>query len=302
MAGVFRFALALAALLALSGCATLSDAQRDEAAGIARHARSTLVDCAGPDACAQPSPLQQLGQRALAESTQDAPRHYAVILDDAPDALLARIELIRSARRSIDLQTYIFDEDDSAQLVLEELRAAAFRGVRVRLLMDQLSALKQVDTLAAFAQLKLPFARMWPTHVQIRTLALCSGALGIGLLALLPLVAAFPIGEYHLAGFIAVFFAGHGHAFVTAEEEGHHGEAAGGDRLSAPMPGLVRIVSAEPGVRVEKGDPLVTMEAMKMELVLAAPRDGVVETVAVAAGDQVAEGAVLLRLVAEEPE
>ena len=87
MAGAFRFALALAALLALSGCATLSDAQRDEAAGIARHARSTVVDCAGPDACAQPSPLQQLGQRALAESTRDAPRHYAVILDDAPDAV-----------------------------------------------------------------------------------------------------------------------------------------------------------------------------------------------------------------------
>ena len=99
---------------------------------------------------------------------------------------------------------------------------------------------------------------------------------------------------------IAVFFAGHGHAFTIAEEAGHHGEAAtGGDRLSAPMPGLVRIVSAEPGMRVAKGDALVTMEAMKMELVLAAPRDGVVAAVPVAVGDQVAEGALLLAL---EPE
>jgi len=99
---------------------------------------------------------------------------------------------------------------------------------------------------------------------------------------------------------IAVFFAGHGHAFVIAEEEGHQGETAGGDRLSAPMPGLVRIVSAEPGARVKKGDPLVTMEAMKMELVLAAPRDGVVAAVPVAAGDQVSEGALLVALEPEE--
>lgn len=100
---------------------------------------------------------------------------------------------------------------------------------------------------------------------------------------------------------IVVFFAGHSHAFVRTEEAGHHGEtAAGGDRLSAPMPGLVRIVSVEPGARVAKGDALVTMEAMKMELVLAAPRDGVVATVPVAVGDQVAEGALLLALEPEE--
>ena len=99
---------------------------------------------------------------------------------------------------------------------------------------------------------------------------------------------------------ITVFFAGHGHAFALAEEAGHQGEAAGGDRLSAPMPGLVRIVSAEPGARVAKGDPLVTMEAMKMELVLAAPRDGVVAAVPVAPGDQVSEGALLLSLEPEE--
>ena len=109
-----------------------------------------------------------------------------------------------------------------------------------------------------------------------------------------------PATVHREARAIAVFFAGHGHAFVIAEEEGHQGEAAGGDRLSAPMPGLVRIVSAGPGARVKKGDPLVTMEAMKMELVLAAPRDGVVSAVPVAPGDQVAEGALLLSLEPEE--
>ena len=147
----------LAAQMLLAGCATLSGEQRDEAAGIARAARSTEVDCTRADACALASPLHALGRQAMAESTPALPRHYALILDDAPDALLVRIHLIRSAQRSIDLQTYIFDEDDSAQLVLDELQAAAFRGVRVRLLIDQLSALEKVSTLAAFAAVHANF-------------------------------------------------------------------------------------------------------------------------------------------------
>ena len=151
-----RVLLALAALL-LGGCATLSPQQRDHAAGIAVAARSSQVDCTQADACALASPLRALGERALADSTPAAPKHYARILDGGPDALLVRIHMIRSARRSIDLQTYIFDEDDSAQLVLDELQAAAFRGVKVRLLMDQLSALKKVDTLAALASVHANF-------------------------------------------------------------------------------------------------------------------------------------------------
>ncbi|MEG2980548.1 MAG: phospholipase D family protein [Stenotrophomonas sp.] len=152
-----RQVLASACALLLAGCATLSGQQRDEAAGIARAARSTQVDCARTDACALASPLRALGKQAIAESTPAAPRHVALILDDAPDALLVRIHLIRSAQRSIDLQTYIFDEDDSAQLVLDELQAAAFRGVRVRLLIDQLAALREVDTLAGLAAMHANF-------------------------------------------------------------------------------------------------------------------------------------------------
>ncbi|MBN4841944.1 phospholipase D-like domain-containing protein, partial [Citrobacter braakii] len=72
-------------------------------------------------------------------------------LDRGTDALLARVNLIRSATTAIDLQTYIFDEDDSGRLVLEELLAAARRGVRVRVLIDQLSALERVETLAALS-------------------------------------------------------------------------------------------------------------------------------------------------------
>ena len=144
MRGVVARLLLAAATLLLSACATLSQPQLDAAAGIAHAARSTQVDCTREDACALASPVM-----AMASATT----HRALILDDAPDALLLRVHMIRAARRSIDLQTYIFDEDDSSQLVLDELQAAAFRGVRVRILLDQLSALKKVETLAAMAAL-----------------------------------------------------------------------------------------------------------------------------------------------------
>ncbi len=69
-----------------------------------------------------------------------------------------------------------------------------------------------------------------------------------------------------------------------------------GDHIVAPMPGLVKMVGAEVGRRVAKGDPLVVLEAMKMEHTLTAPRDGTVGEVLVAIGDQIEEAAILLSL------
>jgi propionyl-CoA carboxylase alpha chain len=66
--------------------------------------------------------------------------------------------------------------------------------------------------------------------------------------------------------------------------------------LKAPMPGLVRAVSAAPGDTVEKGRLLLVLEAMKMEHRIVAPRDGVVSAVHVALGEQVGAGQLLLTL------
>ncbi|MES2128043.1 MAG: acetyl/propionyl/methylcrotonyl-CoA carboxylase subunit alpha [Pseudomonadota bacterium] len=75
----------------------------------------------------------------------------------------------------------------------------------------------------------------------------------------------------------------------------HAGEAeAAGGRLTAPMPGKVVAVIATRGQEVKKGDPLVIMEAMKMEHTIAAPSDGVVEEILYQVGDQVTDGAPLL--------
>jgi 3-methylcrotonyl-CoA carboxylase alpha subunit len=79
----------------------------------------------------------------------------------------------------------------------------------------------------------------------------------------------------------------------------HSAEGAGeGGRLTAPMPGKVVSIAVKAGDKVTKGQPLAVMEAMKMEHTIAAPQDGVVQEVLYAPGDQVAEGAELLTVVA----
>ena len=69
--------------------------------------------------------------------------------------------------------------------------------------------------------------------------------------------------------------------------------ATGNGALLAPMPGRIVLVDTVQGSGVSKGQKLIVMEAMKMELVLSAPFDGVVETVKIKVGDQVTEGTVL---------
>ena len=77
----------------------------------------------------------------------------------------------------------------------------------------------------------------------------------------------------------------------------HAGDtAAEGGRLTAPMPGKVVSFAVKAGDAVKKGQPLAVMEAMKMEHTIAAPADGTVAELLYAPGDQVAEGAELLKL------
>ncbi len=149
-----RVMMLVALLLPATACSTLGPQQREQAAAVAIAARDATVDCARPDRCAQPSPLRDLAGEAFAETASAADggaRHRALILDGGGDALLARINLMRSATRRIDLQTYIFDKDDSARLVMDELLAAARRGVKVRVLIDQLSAIADLEILGALA-------------------------------------------------------------------------------------------------------------------------------------------------------
>ena len=77
------------------------------------------------------------------------------------------------------------------------------------------------------------------------------------------------------------------HAGETHEE---------GGRLTAPMPGKVVSFSVKAGDKVLKGQALAVMDAMKMEHTIASPTDGVVQELLYQPGDQVVEGAELLKL------
>ena len=84
---------------------------------------------------------------------------------------------------------------------------------------------------------------------------------------------------------------------VEIDALAHAGEAAAeGGRLTAPMPGKVVSFSVKAGDVVKKGQALAVMEAMKMEHTIAAPVDGTVAELLYAPGDQVNEGAELLKL------
>jgi len=72
---------------------------------------------------------------------------------------------------------------------------------------------------------------------------------------------------------------------------------ADGTLLLAPMPGMIVSYAKKAGDTVQKGDPIVVLEAMKMENSLTAPCDGTVQGITFVSGDTVAKGAVLCSIV-----
>jgi acetyl/propionyl-CoA carboxylase alpha subunit len=97
---------------------------------------------------------------------------------------------------------------------------------------------------------------------------------------------------------IVVFEHGEAFAFADHPPAADAGGGGGDGQVRAPMPGKVTAVAVKAGDAVAKGQPLVTLEAMKMEHALSAPFDAKVEELAVALGQQVSEGALLVRLTA----
>ncbi|MER8366950.1 acetyl/propionyl/methylcrotonyl-CoA carboxylase subunit alpha [Mesorhizobium sp. M1378] len=102
-------------------------------------------------------------------------------------------------------------------------------------------------------------------------------------------------------GHVTVFDGAIGYGFAVPDPLARADEAAAASgSLRAPMPGLVKLVRAARGESVIKGQPLLILEAMKMEHTIAAPHDGVIAEIA-AEGAQVTDGTVLVRF-AEEPQ
>ncbi len=68
------------------------------------------------------------------------------------------------------------------------------------------------------------------------------------------------------------------------------------EEITAPMPALVVRIEVQEGDRVEKGQGLIVLEAMKMENEIKSPDDGVVKRIAVSAGSTVEKGQILVTL------
>jgi len=84
---------------------------------------------------------------------------------------------------------------------------------------------------------------------------------------------------------------------LKAREGGGGDEAKGGWALKAQMPGKVVRLLVEPGAAVAKGQPLLVVEAMKMQNEIAAPRDGTIKTVHAKPGAVVERGTLLVEAI-----
>ncbi|MGF6797118.1 phosphatidylserine/phosphatidylglycerophosphate/cardiolipin synthase-like enzyme [Paraburkholderia youngii] len=133
-----RWQGALCALLCaslLAGCARLPSLEdRKES-----HALSPAV-----------AATTDLGRAVAPELAAHAGLAGIYPLADAHVAFAARMDLIRSAQRTLDIQYYIWRDDLTGTLLLEQIHEAADRGVRVRLLLDDLGIASALDpTLSA---------------------------------------------------------------------------------------------------------------------------------------------------------
>jgi len=125
-----RYLLAAAALLVLSACASLpKDVTRTET--------HTLQDTADTQLARDIAPL-------IAEHPEQS---GVYLLHEAMPAFIARLGLIETAERSLDVQYYIWHDDLTGNVIHQRLLDAANRGVRVRLLLDDLDTVGKNQTL-----------------------------------------------------------------------------------------------------------------------------------------------------------
>jgi 3-methylcrotonyl-CoA carboxylase alpha subunit len=107
------------------------------------------------------------------------------------------------------------------------------------------------------------------------------------------------LNVYKNGAAVHIFSAQGATQLITIDALAHAGDnQTEGGRLTAPMPGKVVSFAVKAGDKVRTGQALAVLDAMKMEHTISAPMDGVVAELLYAPGDQVPEGAELLKLVA----
>ena len=147
-----RTLFGLSLIILVTACATVEIVEEREEL-LPRVIANTELTCPETDLtrCSIDSPLQKLADE-LSNTPDKNNIHYATILDIGEKSLAARIHLIRAARESIEVQTFIWANDEIGGLFARELIAAAKRGVKVRIIGDQLYSGNDPKNLAAAAQ------------------------------------------------------------------------------------------------------------------------------------------------------
>lgn len=158
-----RFVYALTLAVVLTGCAGLPP----------RNATADNPSVAIADY--QQTPLAAMTDKALPGDTRSGFR----LMPFGSNAYATRVELAKLAQRSLDVQYYLIKSDDSGFALLRELRDAAVRGVRVRLLVDDLYTSGQDDLLlglASYPNVQVRLFNPFPNGRNSFTMRLLSSA------------------------------------------------------------------------------------------------------------------------------
>ncbi len=109
---------------------------------------------AEPAPLSHASPLHPFVKRAvlgLHEGRDASESNYVCVINSGINALILRLHLIRNAQKSIDVQTFIFGDDDVGRLMVYEFIQAAKRGVKVRVIADHMTSARNTEAAAFLA-------------------------------------------------------------------------------------------------------------------------------------------------------
>ncbi len=128
------YPITITILWLLTGCA-VNKATIQQVEQVIEFKKDDTLTCPLNDSnrCAIKTPFA-----AQFELTKQHDKNRMLLLDHGEDSLMLRLHLIRSAKKTIEIQSFIWVNDEAGHLVIRELLAAAKRGVKVKVIIDQL--------------------------------------------------------------------------------------------------------------------------------------------------------------------
>ena len=137
----------LAAVLFLTACSLPArKVEQVDARVDASQSRELTCPLNERNRCAIESPILEFGR-----DSRPGQGHHITLIEFGEEALLLRLHLIRAAQNYVDFQNFILRKDATGELILNELLAAARRGVKVRLLLDQMFSFSDAEYLVMLA-------------------------------------------------------------------------------------------------------------------------------------------------------